>query len=118
MEVLKEKSAAVEAVIREVREETGVRVGEIHYQSSQPWPFPSSLMLGFRACAVDPSIRVDHDELQDAQWFTREQIRSRLLDGRLRLPPAISISRRLIEGWYDEGELGALRDLVSARDWA
>ena len=63
------------AVIREVSEETGVQVGEIHYQSSQPWPFPSSLMLGFRARAVESTIRVDQDELrrEDAQWFTREE---------------------------------------------
>jgi len=107
-----------QAVIREVREETGVRVGAIHYQSSQPWPFPSSLMLGFRAEAADPTISVDQNELQDAQWFAREQIRSGLLEGRLRLPPAISISRRLIEGWYDEGGLGALGNVVAARIWA
>ena len=101
------------AVIREVSEETGVQVGEIHYQSSQPWPFPSSLMLGFRARAVDGTIRVDQDELQDAQWFTREQIRSGLLEERLQLPTNISVSHRLIEGWYDEGQLGPLRDIVT-----
>jgi NAD+ diphosphatase len=100
-----------DAVIREVREETGVRVGEMHYQSSQPWPFPSSLMLGFRARAADSTIEVDQDELQDAQWFTREQIRSGLLEKRLRLPPNISVSYRLIEGWFDEGQRGALKDI-------
>jgi NAD+ diphosphatase len=100
------------AVIREVCEETGVQVGEIHYQSSQPWPFPSSLMLGFRARAADSTIRVDQDELQDAQWFTREQIRSGLLEKRFRLPPNISVSHRLIEGWFDEGELGPLKDII------
>jgi NAD+ diphosphatase len=101
-----------QAVIREVGEETGVRVGEIHYQSSQPWPFPSSLMLGFRARAADPTIRVDQHELQDARWFTREEIRSGLLEGRLRLPANISVSHRLIESWFDEGEIGALKDIV------
>jgi len=101
-----------QAVIREVSEETGVRVGEIHYQSSQPWPFPSSLMLGFRASAADSTISVDQNELQDAQWFTREQIRSGLLEGRMQLPTNISVSHRLIEGWYDEGELGPLRNIV------
>jgi NAD+ diphosphatase len=100
------------AVIREVREETGVQVGEIDYRSSQPWPFPSSLMLGFRARAAESTIRIDQDELQDAQWFTREEIRSGLLEERLRLPTNISVSHRLIEGWYDEGELGPLRDIV------
>ena len=101
------------AVIREVSEETGVQVGEIHYQSSQPWPFPSSLMLGFRAWAVESTIRVDQDELEDAQWFTREQIRSGLLEKSLRLPPNISVSHRLIEGWYDEGQFGPLRDIIA-----
>ena len=99
-----------DAVIREVGEETGVRVGEMHYQSSQPWPFPSSLMLGFRARATDSTIRVDRDELQDARWFTREQIRSGLTEKSLRLPPNISVSYRLIEGWFDEGHLGLLKD--------
>jgi NAD+ diphosphatase len=103
-----------QAVIREVSEETGVRVGEIDYQSSQPWPFPSSLMLGFRATAADPTISVDQNELQDAQWFTRGEIRSGLLEGRMRLPTHISVSHRLIEGWFDEGECGALKDLVGA----
>jgi NAD+ diphosphatase len=100
------------AVIREVREETGVQVSEIHYQSSQPWPFPSSLMLGFRARAAGSTIQVDRDELQDAQWFTREQIRSGLLKGRLQLPTNISVSHRLIEGWYDEGVLGPLKEIA------
>jgi len=103
-----------QAVIREVREETGVRVGEIHYQSSQPWPFPSSLMLGFRAVAADPVIQVDQNELQDARWFTRKEIRSGLLDGRMRVPTHISVSHRLIEGWYDEGEIGPLEEVVRA----
>jgi NAD+ diphosphatase len=68
---------------------------------------------GFRAHAADSTIRVDQDELQDAQWFTRDQIRSGLLEKRLQLPSDISVSHRLIEGWYDEGQLGPLRDIVS-----
>jgi NAD+ diphosphatase len=103
-----------QAVIREVREETGVRVGEIHYQSSQPWPFPSSLMLGFRATAADPTIQVDQNELQDAQWFTREQLRAGLLEKRLQIPNSISVSHRLIEGWFDEGELEPLREILQS----
>ncbi|MBN1580214.1 MAG: NAD(+) diphosphatase [Anaerolineae bacterium] len=101
------------AVIREVREETGVQVGEMFYQSSQPWPFPSSLMLGFRARAADSTIRVeDQDELQDVQWFMREQIRSGLMEKSLQLPPNISVSHRLIEGWFDEGQLGSLKEII------
>ena len=104
-----------QAVIREVREETGVWVGEIHYQSSQPWPFPSSLMLGFRAVAEEPTIHVDQHELQDAQWFTRQEIRSGLQEKRLQIPNNISVSHRLIEGWFDEGQLGPLKEIVQPR---
>jgi len=100
-----------DAVLREVQEETGVRVVEVCYQSSQPWPFPTSLMLGFRARAKDGTIQVDEDELEHARWFTREELKRGLEQGALRLPPEISISRRLIEGWFDEGDLGPLREV-------
>jgi NAD+ diphosphatase len=103
-----------DAVLREVQEETGVRVVEVCYQSSQPWPFPTSLMLGFRARAKDETIQVDKDELEHVRWFTREDLKRGLERGALRLPPEISISRRLIEGWFDEGDLGPLRDVRSA----
>jgi NAD+ diphosphatase len=99
------------AVQREVREETGIEVTEMHYQSSQPWPFPSSLMLGFRACASSTSICVGKDELEDALWISRDGLRGRLTSGTLRLPTDISISHRLIEGWYNEGHMGLLADV-------
>jgi len=84
-----------DAVVREVAEETGVAVREVSYDSSQPWPFPSSVMLGFRARAVPGSeVRVG-GELEDARWFTREQVRS----GEALTPPTQSISWRLIESW-------------------
>jgi NAD+ diphosphatase len=102
-----------DAVLREVREETGVCVTEMHYQSSQPWPFPTSLMLGFRAKAKGETIQVDEDELEDARWFTRDELKHGLEQGTIRLPPEISISRRLIEGWFDQGDLGPLRDVRS-----
>lgn len=87
--------SAEQAVVREVLEETGVRVSDVHYVDSQPWPFPQSLMLGFAATA-DPedSIGVPDGELEDARWFSREQV----LDGRM-LPGPISIAYRLIMGW-------------------
>lgn len=84
-----------DAVRREVHEETGIAAGEIVYHSSQPWPFPASLMLGFtaRATATNPVL---HDgELEDARWFSR----SDLAGGAVGLPPRESISRRLIDGW-------------------
>lgn len=88
-----------EAVRREVHEETGVELEEVQYHSSQPWPFPSSLMLGFTARARSRAIRLQPDELEDARWFTRAQLLAR--EG-VELPSTISIARRLIEDWLTE----------------
>jgi NAD+ diphosphatase len=87
-----------EAVAREVLEETGVRVGRVDYHSSQPWPFPASVMLGFYAEALSEEITIDPNELQDARWFARAQIRDHQAHG-FDLPRADSIARRLIEDW-------------------
>ncbi len=84
-----------DAVRREVYEETNVRVGEVTYHSSQPWPFPSSLMLGFTAVATSSEIVLNDRELEDARWFTRAELRS----GSPRLPSRISIARRLVDHW-------------------
>jgi NAD+ diphosphatase len=84
-----------DAVRREVREETAIEVTAVHYHSSQPWPFPSALMLGFIADGLDATPVTQDAELEDAQWFTREQVHS----GEILLPPPESISRRLIEHW-------------------
>lgn len=99
------------AVAREVCEETGVLVTKIRYHSSQPWPFPSSLMLGFAAEATSTTIRLHDGELEDAQWLSREGIVRRLRQGTLRLPSEISISHHLIENWFDAGQPGRLRDV-------
>ncbi len=88
-----------DAVAREVLEETGVEVDEVHYHSSQPWPFPASLMLGFRATAGARQEIRRGSELEDAQWFARAD----LLSGRVLLPPPQAIARRLIGAWLDEG---------------
>jgi NAD+ diphosphatase len=101
------------AVIREVQEETGVKVKEVRYFASQPWPFPSSLMLGFHARAGSEAIRIGEDELEDARWFTREEMRDGLRQGTLKLPFQLSISFHLIESWFDAGGVGPLRDLSS-----
>jgi NAD+ diphosphatase len=87
------------AVRREVREETGVEVVDCDFHSSQPWPFPASLMLGFTARAAGRSIHLADGELEDARWFTAHDIETGLRGGALELPPPISISRRLIEHW-------------------
>jgi NAD+ diphosphatase len=88
-----------DAVAREVLEETGIVVGEVRYHSSQPWPFPSSIMLGFTAEARSTAIAVDRDELEDARWFERDFIRNHPDDDKFRLPRRDSIARRLIEDW-------------------
>lgn len=89
-----------DAVRREVLEETNIRAGDIHYHSSQPWPFPSSLMLGFTADAMNADIVLNDDELEDAQWFTRKQLRS----GFPKLPFRLSIARRLVDHWLHENQ--------------
>jgi NAD+ diphosphatase len=87
-----------DAVRREVQEETNITVGDVHYHSSQPWPFPSSLMLGFTAHAESLDIHLNDGELEDAQWFTRKELRS----GFPKLPYRISIARRLVDDWLNE----------------
>jgi NAD+ diphosphatase len=121
------------AVAREVFEETGIRTGTVHYHSSQPWPFPSSLMLGFHAEAASRAITVQADEIEDARWFSRATLlraaartgdlhlernageapvaASPLSDeedvaATLRLPRSDSIARRLVEDWI-QGRLGS-----------
>ena len=87
-----------DAVRREVFEEAGLELFAIDYRSSQPWPFPASLMLGFRARAETERIVLDRTEMEDARWFTRAEIRG----GVIRLPGADSIARTLLESWLAE----------------
>ncbi|MBU6498440.1 MAG: NAD(+) diphosphatase [Rhodospirillales bacterium] len=91
-----------EAVAREVFEEAGVRVGRVQYHSSQPWPFPASIMLGFYAEALSEEITIDPKELVDARWFSRAQMRNPEAHG-FNLPRGDSIARRLIEDWIAAG---------------
>ena len=88
-----------DAVRREVREETGVEVLDCDFHSSQPWPFPASLMLGFTATARDRAITLADGELEDARWFTAGDIASGLREGSLRVSTPLSISYRLLEHW-------------------
>jgi NAD+ diphosphatase len=88
-----------DAVAREVREETGIEVGAVHYHSSQPWPFPANIMLGFHAAALTTEITVDYGELEDAGWYERSWLLSHIDDDSFRLPRLDSIARRLIEDW-------------------
>lgn len=90
------------AVAREVLEETGVRVHGAEYHSSQPWPFPSSIMLGFYATAVPGEVSVDGEELEQALWFEREELLQLVTHREIRFPPPMSIARRLIDDWISE----------------
>lgn len=102
-----------DAVAREVHEETGVQIDAVEYHSSQPWPFPSSLMLGFMAHASRTQIRRIDDELEDALWVTRGEIAR----GAIALPTTHSISFRLIEDWYDAEAHTPLRSEPGVRMW-
>jgi NAD+ diphosphatase len=83
-----------DCVVREVREEVGVTVDDVRYQSSQPWPFPHSLMIGFRARYSSGEIVLDETEIAEARWYRRDEMPG--------LPHSISISRRLIDAWVHE----------------
>jgi len=96
---------AEEAVEREVAEEAGVRVDAVAYAGSQPWPFPASLMLAYYAIAApgfgaDAAVQPDGEEIVEAHWFDRDRLAAGLGSGEVLVPPALSVARRLIEGWY------------------
>ncbi|MFC0644672.1 NAD(+) diphosphatase [Cellulomonas phragmiteti] len=92
--------SAEQAVRREVLEETGVVVGDVEYVGSQPWPFPASLMLGFRARATSTRVQVDGVEMADARWFTRDDLTAAVAAGEVLLPGGASIARALVEQWW------------------
>jgi len=92
------------AVAREVKEEAGIEVGDVHYVASKPWPFPSSLMIGCRAQALNGDLTIDRNELEDARWFTRDEVRQSLSGGDnapFQAPPPSAIARTLLEDWLN-----------------
>lgn len=113
--------ALEDAVRREVAEESGVEVGEVYYHSSQPWPLPASLMVGFMARAISPAIRLRDDELEDARWFTPQQIVDGLNDGSFLPSLPLSVSYHLLAHWlqWRAGlDLDALVEQARARQAA
>ena len=102
-------------VVREVREEAGVELTKINYLGSQPWPFPASLMIAFEAITNTPELaRPDGDEIEEIRWFSREEMKSAILDKSLILPFEISVARQMINAWYGDG---ADKDLVGNQSW-
>jgi NAD+ diphosphatase len=95
-----------EAVRREVREEAGIRCGKVTYAMSQPWPFPSSLMIGCHAQALSDTIVIDRSEIEDARWFSRDELalmlNRRHPDG-LTTPPPVAIAHHLIRSFVEDG---------------
>ena len=90
-----------QCVIREVLEESGVTVADIHYLGSQPWPFPQSLMIAFEATIQDPeNARPDGEEIVEIRWFDRDGLYAAIMEGTLLLPPSISVARAMIQAWY------------------
>ncbi len=93
-----------QCVEREVFEESGVKVNEIKYLGSQPWPFPASIMIAFSAVVDDPSTaKADGVEITEVRWFTRDELKAAVADRSLLLPPTISVARKMIAMWFGPG---------------
>ncbi|MBW6526237.1 NAD(+) diphosphatase [Sphingomonas sp. RHCKR7] len=93
-----------EAVAREIAEEAGVRVDDVRYVASQPWPFPSQLMIACVARAAGDAITLDANELEDAMWVTRDEVRAALAgEGRFLAPPPYAIAHTLLRAWVGDG---------------
>lgn len=95
-----------QCVAREVFEEAGVKLSEIRYLGSQPWPFPASVMIAFEAVTESPeTARPDGEEITEVKWFSRQTLKSAAEDGSLLLPPKVSVARRMIESWLGQTSL-------------
>jgi len=101
-----------QTVLREVFEESAIRVDSITYLGSQPWPFPASIMISFSAVATNPNeAKADGEEIEEIRWLTREEMREAIANKSLTLPPGMSVARKMIEFWYEKN--GAdVRDLL------
>lgn len=101
-----------QTVLREVFEESAIRVDKITYLGSQPWPFPASIMISFSALATNPAAaKADGEEIEEIIWLTREEMCAAIANQSLTLPPGMSVARKMIEFWYEKN--GAdIRDLL------
>jgi len=96
-----------QCVSREVFEESRIKVSEISYLGSQPWPFPASIMIAFEAVTDNPEdAQGDGEEITEVRWFSRAELKAAAADGSLLLPPSISVARKMIEGWLGEKAVG------------
>jgi len=94
-----------DAVRRELQEEAGIQIGAIRYHASQPWPFPSSLMLGCYADALSRDFRIDGNEIVDARWLSKNEVRKRLakeIEDEMTMPAPIAIAHHLVRGWAND----------------
>ena len=102
-------------VTREVMEEAGVKLKEINYLGSQPWPFPASLMIAFEAITTTPELaRPDGEEIEEIRWFTRDEMKSAIAEKSLILPLEISVARQMIKAWYGKS---ADTELTGNESW-
>ena len=101
-----------QTVLREVFEESAIRLDSITYLGSQPWPFPASIMISFSGIALNPeSAKADGEEIEEIRWFARDQMREAIVDKSLTLPPGMSVARKMIEFWYEK-DGAEVRDLI------
>ena len=107
-----------ECVSREVFEEAGVYPSQVKYITSQPWPFPASIMIAFEAISDRPEdARPDGQEITEVRWLSRDEIKQAVASGEILLPPGISVARRMIEAWYTRVEGYSRKDLQGEQSW-
>ena len=107
-----------ECVSREVFEEAGIYPSQVKYITSQPWPFPASIMIAFEAFAERPQdARPDGQEITAVRWLSRDEMKQTVASGEILLPPGISVARRMIESWYTRVEGYSRNDLQGEQSW-
>jgi NAD+ diphosphatase len=107
-----------ECVSREVFEEAGIYPSQVNYITSQPWPFPASIMIAFEAFAERPQdARPDGQEITAVRWLSRDEMKQTVASGEILLPPGISVARRMIESWYTRVEGYSRNDLQGEQSW-